>query len=291
MLDTRRDSIDRGQASSLNDPRTRGSIGHTSTDQTLIIATFPAREKPTIRRLATNPLKPTRSTCNVQSIRENGEAPAKSIRDGSPVRSPWARLNLWRNPFGELTRDERAELAIIAEDDPSRRQVRSGQALQLIGDCGRGKTTRMLVLRRRWPTSSYVYLDEDQPCPAIPLGDPLLIDEAQRLPRRVARQVFSSGLPLVLATHRDLGRHLRRFGYAVQTIRIGETNTPELVRDLLNRRIEASRMSPGPLPSVSLSQASHLLSRFAGDLRAIEHFLYERVQTQVIRDGEVRFID
>jgi hypothetical protein len=190
-----------------------------------------------------------------------------------------------------LTRDERAELAIIPEDDPCRYRVRSGQALQLIGDCGRGKTTRMLVLRRRWAGSSYVYLDEDKPCPPIPLGDPLLIDEAQRLPRRVARKVFSSGLPLVLATHHDLGRSLRRFGYAVQTIRIGETNTPELVRDLLNRRIEASRVSPGPVPAISLSQARHLFGRFAGDLRAIEHFLYERVQTQVIRDGEVRFND
>jgi hypothetical protein len=169
--------------------------------------------------------------------------------------------------------------------------VRSGQALQLVGDCGRGKTTRMLVLRRRWAGSSYVYLDEDEPCPPIPRGDPLLIDEAQRLPRRVARQVFSSGLPLVLATHHDLGRSLRRFGYVVQTICIGETNTPELVRDLLNRRIEASRVSPGPVPSISLSQARHLLDQFAGDLRAIEHFLYERVQTQVIRDGEVRFND
>jgi hypothetical protein len=198
---------------------------------------------------------------------------------------------LWRNPFGELTRDERAELAILPEDDPCRNRVRAGEALQLVGDCGRGKTTRMLVLRRRWAGSCYVYLEEDEPCPPIPHGDPLLIDEAQRLPRRVARTVFSSGLPLVLATHRDLGRRLQKFGYAVQTIRIGETNTPELVRDLLNRRIEASRLTPGPVPSISLSQARHLLGRFAGDLRAIEHFLYERVQTQVIRDGEMRFSD
>ena len=29
---------------------------------------------------------------------------------------PWARFNLHRNPFGELTPDERAELAVVEVD-------------------------------------------------------------------------------------------------------------------------------------------------------------------------------
>ncbi len=209
---------------------------------------------------------------------------------------PWARLNLWRNPFGELTPEERAELAVFADGDLSRCDVGHGQAVQLIGACGRGKTTRMLAIRMRLPEASYVYLPEDEPCPAIPAGCPLLIDEAQRLPRRVRRQIFSTRLPLVLATHDDLQRVLRRFGYSVRTVWIGSENTPELICRMLNRRIEASRLAEGPLPVVSLQQVNRLVDRFGSDVRAIENFLYEQVQTQVTQnqvtqDGEVRFID
>ena len=209
---------------------------------------------------------------------------------------PWARMNLWRNPFGELTPDERAQLAVFADGELSRCDVGDGQAVQLIGACGRGKTTRLLAMLRELPEASYVYLPEDGPCPAIPAGCPLLIDEAQRLPRRVRGKILSTGLPLVLATHKDLERVLIRFGYSVRTIRIGHENTPELICRLLNRRIEASRLSAGPLPVLSLQLVDRLVQRFGSDVRAMEGFLYERAQTQVtqdqvIQDGEVRFID
>ena len=202
----------------------------------------------------------------------------------SRSRFPWTRLNLKRNPFGELTEDERAELAVFAEGDLSRCDVVAGQAVQLIGDCGRGKTTRMLAIRRALPEASYVYLPEKKPCPAIPFGSPLLIDEAQRLPRRIRRNVFSTGLPLVLATHDNLERVLRRFGYAVRSIWIGNENTPELIGRLLNLRIEASRLGAGPLPEVNPKQVEQLVDRFGTNVRAIEHFLYERFQSAVSQD-------
>ena len=196
-----------------------------------------------------------------------------------------------RNPFGELARDELAELAVLADEELSRCHVGHRQAVQLVGACGRGKTTRLLAIRRNHAEASYVYLPEDEPCPAIPTGSPLLIDEAQRLSRRVRRQIFSSGLPLVLATHCDLGHVLRRFGYSVRTYWIGSENTAERICRLLNRRVEASRLGPGRVPVVSMDEATQLAERFGSNVRAIEHFLYERVQTQVIQDGEVRFID
>ena len=163
----------------------------------------------------------------------------------------------------------------------------------MIGDCGRGKTTRMLTLAARLPDSGYVYLPEDGPCPAIPNSRPLLIDEAQRLPRRVRNLVFRQKLPLILATHDDLGRPLRHFGYSVRTIRIGCENTPELVCRMLNRRIEASRLAAGSIPQILLHEVEYLTKRFGSNVRAMEHFLYEQVQNhiRVNQDGEVRFID
>lgn len=205
--------------------------------------------------------------------------------------SPWARSNLRRNPFGELTRAERAELAVVDVDVIADRVKSRCSAVQLIGDCGRGKTTRMLALANRFPEASYVYLSQDGPCPAIAAGNPVLIDEAQRLPRRVARRVFRSGLPLVLATHRDMSRQLRRYGYTVHTEQIGDGNTPQLVCKLLNRRIEASRLDDGPLCEVTLAHACRLVHQFGSDIRRIEGYLYEEVQTQVARHGEMRFDD
>lgn len=204
---------------------------------------------------------------------------------------PWASCNLRRNPFGELTCEERAELAVVDVDRLVDLTSEPYCAVQLIGDCGRGKTSRLLAIRHRLPESSYVYLPEHGPCPAIAEGHPLLIDEAQRLPEAARRPVFSTGLPLVLATHRRLDRTLRRFGYHVHTDWIGEDNTAELLQRLLNRRIRASRLQDGPIPVVSIDVADRLVKRFGSDIRGIEQFLYERVQIQVTRYGEMRFSD
>ena len=204
---------------------------------------------------------------------------------------PWASSNLRRNPFGELSAAERAELAVVDVDPIIEHVSQPRHAIQLIGDCGRGKTTRMLALQDRLPRSSYVYLAEDELCPAIPMGDPVLIDEAQRLPRAVRRSVWRSGLPLILATHRDLRHGLQKFGYRVCTVEIGVGNTPDLIYQLLNRRIEASRLHPGPVPLLSLKTAESLASRFGTDIRAIEHHLYEQLQRQVKEHGQVRSLD
>lgn len=229
----------------------------------------------------------------------------EGVNDCSPLRAttladsaapvahwlPWAHFNLRRNPFGELTSQERVALAVVDVAAVAQRLSGPRSAVQWIGDCGRGKTTRMLALASRFPAASYVYLPEDRPCPPIAAGSPLLIDEAQRMPLAAWRLITATGLPLVLATHRDLGRRLKRFGYTVSTERIGDGNTPELVCELLNRRIEGSRLHSGPLPTVSLAEARGLVQRFGSDIRGIEHHLYERVQTQVNQHGKMRFVD
>lgn len=232
-----------------------------------------------------------------------------STRSRPRANARWPGANLFRNPFGELTRDERAELAIVdvqpilgsispssclSDDRPTATETDFclRHACQLIGQCGRGKSTHLLVLKKRLAESAYVYLPEDQPCPSIPAGRPLLIDEAQRLPRRVFRQILRSGLPLVLATHRDLSATLRRHGYRFGTCRIGLTLSIDRLMEILNRRILASRRDPdAPVPLIVRGDAEILTQRFGTDIRSIENYLYEVVQSQVSDHGEMRFID
>ncbi len=127
----------------------------------------------------------------------------------------WSRFGLIRNPFGELTIQERAEVAIVDFKRWDSLVGMPGVAIQFVGECGRGKTTRMLAIAARFPDARYVYLAEDGRIPAIPDGMPLLIDEAQRLPRRIRNAILASGVSLVLATHRDLRRALVRYNYRV----------------------------------------------------------------------------
>ncbi len=200
---------------------------------------------------------------------------------------PTAAFNLWRNPFGELTRQERVSLAVISDNEFMHCKIGSSEAIQLIGDCGNGKTTRMLTFHQKLPESSYVYLPEDEPCPDIPSGNPVLIDEAQRLPWRVRRAVFSTNVPLILATHRDLRTVLERYGYKVKTTTIGQHNTPEHIQAILNRRIEASRLEAGPVPQISIEFANALHQSFGNNVRAIEQKLYKEFQKLVIRHAKM----
>ncbi|MEL6898457.1 MAG: hypothetical protein AAFP90_20360, partial [Planctomycetota bacterium] len=117
---------------------------------------------------------------------------------------PFAHLNLRRNPFGEITHEERGLLAIV-DPVPLLQFLADDQttpvAIQIIADCGRGKSSTIHALhaclqRRRpvpqavtdlldaprfqtWQHAAYYYIPQDGPHPRIDRteGVPLLIDE------------------------------------------------------------------------------------------------------------------
>jgi hypothetical protein len=198
----------------------------------------------------------------------------------SAPRSPYARLNLRRNPFGELTRQERAELAVVEVKRWVGELAQPRTALQFLGPCGHGKTTHLLALGRRLPEAVYVYLPEDGPRPCIPAIRPLLVDEAQRLSRWQRWRVFSQRGPLIIASHEDHAHELSSAGYRVVTEHVARSTDPERLQQLLNRRIEASSFGPGPWPWIDLARASELHRRFGADIRQIERVLYDEFQRQ-----------
>lgn len=207
---------------------------------------------------------------------------------------PFAKLNLLRNPFGQLSRDERIAAAIVDTDRWRERLADPGYALQFLGDCGRGKSTHMLALLALCPDGAYVYLPEDRPRPAIPHGAPLFVDEAQRLPWWDRHRVIRRGVPLVLGTHRDLRRPLERAGYVVETVDVTEFTSPARVQQVLNRRIELARLGPGALPQVAADEVTRLMEEFGDDLRSMEDRLYDQFQSavqEVQDDAKVRIDD
>lgn len=184
---------------------------------------------------------------------------------------PFVHLNLRINPFGEATPDDRARLAVV--DLPV---LEDGGVLQIVGDCGRGKTTHLLALRAAHPEAAYERLDRGQTrCREVPATGLFLVDEAQELERSALRRLLQRRGPLVLGTHFDLspaaGRPLPLMGL------------PDLgrgrLRQIVDRRIEWARRAEGPVPYVSDAMLDRLLARFGDDVRAIESALYDAIQT------------
>lgn len=213
---------------------------------------------------------------------------------------PFSRWNLRYNPFGELLPAERAQVAIFDAMAVVAELREPATAIQFIGQCGRGKTTRLLALQHHLalPPQSTIYLPPwSWGLPAWWAktlrinGETLIIDEAQRMPPHVRRAIFRRRCGLVLGTHRDFAKQLRSAGYRVLTYQVGLGNDAEHVAKVANARLCAARLTPAKIPQVSTQDAAWLVARFGDDLRAIESFLYHQMQKQVDSDGEMRFID
>jgi hypothetical protein len=149
-----------------------------------------------------------------------------------------------------------------------------------MGEKGRGKTTHLLAVRRRFPNAPYVHVGEDflTKRPRIPHGHPLFIDELQRVPPRRRRRIYRRPTSLVVGTHEDFHAELVAAGFDVETVHVGNSLDALRLREILNRRIEAARRGPGPLPQVNIETALALIDRFGDDLRAIQWHMYDLFQ-------------
>jgi len=207
--------------------------------------------------------------------------------------SPYARLKLTRNPFGELAVEERAELALVDLDGLGQWLEQPRSALQILGPSGHGKTTHLFALKKRLPHCPYVYFPDTGEQPLCPPQRPLLVDEAQRVQWWRRRQLLRGPGPLVIATHVDWTVRLQRAGFCVHTIDVGLPQSPEKLQQMLNRRILASAYLPSqeiacskadpadadhhPL-CLTRAQVVDLQQRCGSNIRLIEHYLYDIFQ-------------
>jgi hypothetical protein len=194
---------------------------------------------------------------------------------------PYEHLNLRRNPFGEVDLDRRAELA-IADVREIVSQLKSGRfAVQFLGGRGRGKTTHLLAIRAHFDGAPYMHLAQDHraiAAPEAPAGQPIFLDELQRLPRSLRKKLFSGANPLVLGTHRNFARALKRAGYEVRTVRPAGLTDATRVSGIFQRRIEHARRATGAVPTIRPDTIADLLRRYGSNIRRMEHEMYERFQ-------------
>ena len=190
-----------------------------------------------------------------------------------PPTRAFAQLNLRWNPFSEPPLEARAELAV---EIPTLELAR-GQALLLLGERGRGKTTRLIKWRESTPHAPYLYLPEVGRHPRIPRVERIFLDEAQRLPRLTRRFVWRRAGAWVIASHEDHSRELERSGFSVRTERLEGLSLKKL-EAVIQARLAWARRADGAAPSVPTALLSKLLERYADDLSGIESELYDYYQ-------------
>ena len=171
--------------------------------------------------------------------------------------SPYHAWNLYRNPFGELTRTERAELAVVEDLQPWLEFLRRPRAaLQFVGDCGRGKSTHLLALQKAIADSIYVYFPEDGPRPRLPARRPALIDEAQRMGVWNKWRLLRSSGPIALGTHVDLSSQLGRAGFEIVTVDMQRPLSRQSISSSPKRCSIDSVPTFGPLSHFCMSNCS-----------------------------------
>ena len=230
--------------------------------------------------------KTTIPTVNTVSVPRRGitTGPARETRNPNDEVEPrmtvlaFAHVNLRRNPFGELTRDERTQLAVVEIHEALEHLTLPRSSVQIVGEKGHGKTTHLLAIASHFSDSSYVHIPEGQRCVIPTDGEPLLIDEAQRLTLHQRWRLLRSSRRLILGTHVDLAQGLSRAGRPVLTLEANRLTDADRVHTILNARIQFVRRAPGPIPSITKATASRLFAQFGSDLRSIEHSLYHDFQ-------------
>lgn len=212
---------------------------------------------------------------------------------------PFERLNLRRNPFGELSFDEWGQ-AVVPDLDivALARRLRAaadgqGLVVQFLGHRGRGKTSHLMALRRQLPDAPYRHFPEGGPklksVDEVLCGDGfadapvLFLDETQRLPRRVRRALFrhvrERGRSLVLGTHQNHRRQIRTAGLDFVGHEVRGLAPAKLLA-ICERRfaLATRRPPPAPVPTLGEDAARLLIERHGDDLRAILSDLYDVVQ-------------
>ncbi len=193
------------------------------------------------------------------------------------IRLAYTHLNLRWNPFGEANREDTAKLAIVEVGQYVERLKQPGFALQFIGEPGRGKTTHLLALREHFLQAPYFHFAENAPIPPIPTAPLLFLDETQRLPASLRKEIFSRQDSFVVATHKDHWREFAKAGLRYESVNIGGLSISRL-KLIIERRIEWARRGPGPVPTVSLPEMAKLIKIYGDNLEAIFARLYDEFQ-------------
>ncbi len=218
------------------------------------------------------------------SLEQVEQKPEKSERtsnrnrtpDWSPDHLPFEHLNLRRNPFGSVPEADRPQLAVVDLGGLIEHLRERNTAVEFVGERGRGKSTHLLMLHRRFPDHPKLYACREQSVD-VPDDSFPFIDEFQRVEPPKRSRFYRRAGRLVVGTHRSFADELEAHGFNVHTVHPG-TDDPDRLKTIIDRRIEWARRDEGPVPELPVSEIRKLSARFGTDLRSMFDHLYDVFQ-------------
>lgn len=202
--------------------------------------------------------------------------------------NPFHKLNLSRNPFGSLSADEWADVAIIP--DVVAQAAASNAHLLFLGAKGRGKSTLLRAL------STQIGYAQHSAYERIPNGNfrfqsdistlaVFALDEAQRLAPHcwlmLMRRARQNKLRLIIGSHWNHAPFLRLAGLDVRVFHVAKLTTAQHVAQVLQARIAYFSLdASAPQLQFSEDAIAWLWAHFKDNLRAQGNFLYEVIQSR-----------
>lgn len=189
----------------------------------------------------------------------------------------FSHLNLRFNPFGELNRSQRAQVAVVNLDNLPRLLLEAGTAVQFVADHGRGKSTHLIALHAHLSQFPYTQIHHSDK-PQFTKQDVQFVDSIENLSRFRRSRLYKRSRSIALTTHRDLSDELIKAGYTVITRQISQ-QCPERLAAVLNRRILFAQRDPNsPVPLLTKATIKQFIHQHGTDIREMENQLYEIFQ-------------
>ena len=190
---------------------------------------------------------------------------------------PFSHLNLRFNPFGELNPEQRKQIAVVDIESIIRSLDLPSVAIQFLADHGRGKTTHLLALHKHYPDAEYtkIYTGDN---PEFMSQAIRFVDSIENITKKQRRDLYKKSGSIAFTTHTDLSQELERAGFSVINKIISMKNEKTLLQ-IFRQRIEYARRAEGATPHIDLETVKQLKQRYGDDVRAMESFLYEKLQT------------
>lgn len=192
----------------------------------------------------------------------------------------YEHLGLFWNPFGEVPARDWPDLieTALALAELAARLRGGGVALVFRGEAGRGKSTHLRALHRRFFADlPYTYLGPDaSPRTPIPVAPVCFVDEAQRLGRGPRRRLFRRAPALALTSHADLDAELES-RFEVIEHRIAGLERARLAT-IVARRVGWAARPGGALVEVADARLDELIAEHGDDLRSIQDALYDEFE-------------
>ena len=198
---------------------------------------------------------------------------------------PFAHLGLTRNPFGTLSRDEWADVAVLP--DTVQEMVTQNTHVLFLGDKGQGKTSLLHALRQQSVfsglQSAYERLPHAMTTYHTRLNnlDVFALDEVQRLRPwgwwPLLRQA-QRGTRLLLASHGDVSGLFSLMRLPLITCHMDDLITPAHIAAVHARRIAYFTLPEADPLRLTDSAIAYLWQQHGRNLRAQESLLYEVIQ-------------